>query len=203
MKFKTIIIDPPWPTRFIKLRIRPNQIRMPYNTMSQEELKNIQINLLADNDCSLFLWTTHTFLPDALELMKHWGFKYHCLITWDKTNGRPCCGFKRKTEFVVYGYKGKINVNQRGKFIPTLFTEKLTTHSTKPDSFYKMLLSNTPPPRIDIFARRLREGYQCIGDEIDGKDVNEIIKEISDDTYYFKPHIDKLERLERELNLIL
>lgn len=202
MKFKTIVIDPPWSVKFIKLKIRPNQIKMPYETMNQDELKNIKVDLLADEDCGLFLWTTHTFLPDALELMKYWGFKYHCIITWNKTNGRPCCGFKRKTEFVVYGYKGKINVNQRGNFIPTLFTEKLTTHSTKPESFYKMLLSNTPPPRIDIFARYIREGYQCIGNGIDGKDINDVIKEISEDVYYFNSHLNKLENLCNQLKLL-
>lgn len=39
--------------------------------------------------------------PDAFEVIKSWGFKYHCLLTWDKTNGIPCWGFKRKTELGV------------------------------------------------------------------------------------------------------
>lgn len=120
-----------------------------------------------DDECNLFLWTTHTFLPDSLKVVDGWGFKYHCLLTWDKTNGRPCWGFKRKTEFVVYAYRGRITVNQRGKFIPTLFTEKLTRHSAKPIALYELLESNTPPPRLELFARNKREGWDVWGNEVE------------------------------------
>jgi len=146
--------------------MRPNQIEMPYKTMTEEEILNFPINDYADNECNLFMWTTHTFLPQALIIIKAWGFKYHVCLTWDKTNGRPLCGFKRKTEFCIYAYKGKITVNQRGEFIPTLFREKLREHSRKPDSFYEILRSNTPEPRIDIFARYRHFGFDSYGDQV-------------------------------------
>lgn len=168
-KYQTLLVDPPWDIAFVRLKMRPNQVEMPYSTMSMEELVKLEKRFrphLAEK-CNLFLWTTHTKLPDALQLMSIWGFKYHCLLTWDKTNGRPCWGFKRKTEFVLYGYKGGITVNQRGHFIPTLFTEKLTTHSTKPQILYKLLESNTPEPRLELFARHKREGWDVWGNEVE------------------------------------
>ena len=174
-KYRTILADPPWEMDFVKLKMRPNQVAMPYSTMSLIEIGNLGIELrpyLAEN-CNLFLWTTHTYLPNAFKVISDWGFKYHCCLTWDKTNGRPCWGFKRKTEFCLYAYRGKITVNQRGEFIPTLFTEKLTTHSTKPQILYDILERNTPAPRLELFARNKREGWDSIGFDIDGCDIRE------------------------------
>ncbi len=165
-KYKTILCDPPWPAKFVKLKMRPNQIEMPYKTMSVEDIKSMPIGDIADKNCNMFMWTTHTFLPQSLQVLKSWGFKYHCILTWDKTNGRPCWGFKRNTEFVIYGYRGRITVNQRGTFIKTIFTEKLTKHSKKPEVFYEILESNTPQPRIELFARNKRPGWCSWGHEV-------------------------------------
>jgi N6-adenosine-specific RNA methylase IME4 len=165
-KYKTILADPPWDIGEMRMKkSRPNA-ELPYPRMKTQAIKDLDVKSLADENCNLFLWTTHTFLPDAFEVIKSWGFKYHCLLTWDKTNGIPCWGFKRKTEFVLYGYRGKITVNQTGKFIHTLFTEKLTTHSKKPNIFYEILESNTPEPRIELFARNKRNGWDTWGNEL-------------------------------------
>ena len=165
-KYSTIVIDPPWPVKFMKLEMRPNQVEMPYPTMEIDEIKKFPIDKITADNCNLFLWTTHTYLPSALEIVKEWGFKYHVLLTWNKTNGRSLFGFNRMTEFVVYAYKGKITVNQRGRFIDTIFTEKLREHSRKPNIFYEMIKNNSPTPRIDIFSREKRKGFDQWGNEI-------------------------------------
>jgi N6-adenosine-specific RNA methylase IME4 len=165
MKYKTVVIDPPWPSSFIVLKRRPNQKQMPYKTMTLEEIKNFPINDYADSDCNLFIWTTHTWLKHTFEIIEAWGFKYHCCITWDKTNGLSLFGFTRQTEFVIFAYRGKITVNQKGKFIPTQITESQGKHSQKPQIFYQILLRNTPAPRIDIFSRKKHFGFDSFGNE--------------------------------------
>ena len=167
-KYQTIIIDPPWPVEFMQLENRPNQVLMPYPTMTIEELRawNV-VKDIADENCNLFIWTTHTYLLDTFEILKEWGFKYHVTLTWDKTNGRSLFGFNRRTEFVLFAYKGKITVNQRGTFIDTIFTEKLREHSRKPDIFYDIVREHTPEPRIDIFSREKRDGFDQYGNEED------------------------------------
>ena len=167
MKYRTIVIDPPWPVDFIKMKRRPNKTEMPYKLMSIEEIEHFAINSFTADECDLFLWTTHTYLPYCFDIIRKWGFKYHCLITWDKTNGYSLCGFTRKTEFVVYAYKGKMGVNQRGSYIPTLFKSPQTKHSEKPSSFYELIRPNTQEPRIDIFSRKRHEGFQSWGDELE------------------------------------
>ena len=108
-KYQTILADPPWDVGFVKLKMRSNQIEMPYETMETYKISLLGIDLrkyLADN-CNLFLWATHTYLKASFRVADAWGFKPHCLLTWDKTNGRPCFGFKRITEFVLYAYSLK------------------------------------------------------------------------------------------------
>ena len=79
-----------------------------YKTLSVDEIKELPINELSNNSCSLFLWTTHTFLPQCFDIIHSWGFKYHCCITWDKGHGLCHLGFYRKTEFCLYAFKGKM-----------------------------------------------------------------------------------------------
>lgn len=167
MKYKTIVIDPPWPVDFIRLKRRPNQIKMPYQVMTIDEIIGFPIDEYAADNCDLFMWTTHTYIQDAFRILKCWGFKYHCILTWDKTNGLSLMGFTRRTEFLIYAYKGKMGINQRGNFIPTIFKSKQTKHSEKPSSFYQLIRPNTQEPRIDIFGRKQHEGFTPWGNQIE------------------------------------
>jgi N6-adenosine-specific RNA methylase IME4 len=49
-------------------------------------------------------------------------------------------------------------------------------HSRKPDSIYQIVESDYPKPYIELFARRKRDGWICLGDEITGNDINYDIK---------------------------
>ncbi len=171
-KYKTIIIDPPWKigsfhnTGRLGHKIKP--MSENYNTMTLEAIKQINIDELSYSDCALFLWTTHSFLPKAFEVLKSWGFKYHCCITWDKGHGLCHCGFYRKTEFCLFAYKGKLtkSIIQKGKYIPTIITERSNGHSKKPMVMYDWIESNAYSPRIELFARERRDGWDSWGNEL-------------------------------------
>ena len=170
-KYKTIVIDPPWNVGLTGGKLKDNKYYrcgkpMPYKLMTDKEIENFPINDFADNNCDLFMWVTHSKLPSGLKIMENWGFKYHCLITWDKTNGIGLHGFHRKSEMVLYGYHGRMGIDKgKGKYIPTLFTEKLTINSAKPQKFYTLIRLGTQEPRIDIFARKSRAGFDVWGNE--------------------------------------
>jgi len=104
-------------------------------------------------------------LREAFSVIDAWSFKYHCCITWDKGSGWSLSGFHRRTEFCLYAYKGKINVNQTGEFIPTIISENKRKHSQKPDKMYELIESNTPEPRIELFARIVRPGWKSWGNQ--------------------------------------
>lgn len=169
MRYRTIYADPPWQlSSMSKIAYKcDNPLENKYHTMTLEELKNLPIKELIEKDCGLFLWCTHSTLKDALELMSDWGFKYHCVITWDKLGGFSLWGFHRRTELLLYGYHGKINVNQKGKYIPTIVTERKSIHSKKPAIIYNWLNTNTPTPRLELFARQKVDGWDVWGNEVE------------------------------------
>jgi len=168
-KYRVIYADPPWPVGSITMDKWKSPIEDKYPTMSIEDIGNLPINELAADECSLFLWTTHTFLPDALRLIDIWGFLYFCCITWDKGNGWTQNGFHKRTEFLLYAYKGGINVDQYGQAIPTIITEPSTKHSKKPDTIRELIKNKTPEPRLEMFARDIYDGWVCWGNEVNNE----------------------------------
>lgn len=167
-KYKTIVIDPPWPLTFVQRKVRPNQTAMPYSTMSVEEITNLPIMDLADDSCHLFLWTTQRYLPDALQMVKTWGFKYHLVLTWDKQNGMTLFGFHRRTEFVVYAYKGNLgSIGRKGKAIPAIFAERSAEHSKKPELLQNLIEGRYEDPKLEMFARRPRSNWDVWGNEVE------------------------------------
>lgn len=165
-KYAVIYADPPWPVGSIVMRKWESPIEDKYPTMSMEEIRQLPIEDLAADECSLFLWTTHRFLTDALRLIAHWGFTYFCCITWDKHGGWTQNGFHKRTEFLLYAYRGGINISQYGEAIPTIISEQKSYHSKKPDSIRDMIKNKTPEPRIELFAREAHDGWEVWGDEV-------------------------------------
>ena len=64
-----------------------------------------------------------------------------------------------------FGYKGKIEMYPKRKTIPTVFDGKSERHSARPDEFYQ-LVQGLGKNRVDVFARREREGWDVFGNEV-------------------------------------
>ena len=155
-KYQIIVIDPPWQIEKIRKRVRPNQVKMDYPMMSVEDIKRLKIAEIADSKCVLFLWVIDKYLFYTREILEAWGFKYHLMMAWDKTNGQALYGFNRQTEFIAVGFKGKQEAYPKRKTIRTSFTAKSPYHSAKPNEFYQML-DVLEGERIDVFARHGRD----------------------------------------------
>ena len=142
-KYKCIVADPPWNVHKTgKRKSRPNQsTELDYATMITEEIINLPIQNLVDDNSVLFLWTIHSHIQSAFDVMNKWGFKYQRLLTWDKGNGMCLFGFHHRTEFCLFGYKGKLEAFPRQKAFPTLFIGKSNKHSQKPEEFFKLVES--------------------------------------------------------------
>jgi N6-adenosine-specific RNA methylase IME4 len=164
-EFSTIVIDPPWPMEKIERDVRPNQVaHLDYRPMAEDELRAIE--LPAAEDAHLYLWTTHKFLPLALELAEAWGFKYQCVLTWVKNVGFTPFSWMYSTELCLFCRRGGLDLLERGRRLD--FEAKVREHSRKPDEFYNLVREVSPEPRIDMFSRERRDGFETWGNE-DGK----------------------------------
>ncbi len=164
-KYRCIIIDPPWPVKKIEREERPNQGPiLDYPTMNLEEIAKLPITELAnENGCHIYLWVTHKFLPSGLDLFKTWGIKYQCLLTWIKPTGMVPFSWMYNTEHVLFGRIGSLKLNKLG--IKLSFKAKTREHSRKPDKFYEIVRKVSPNPRLELFAREPREGFEVWGYE--------------------------------------
>jgi N6-adenosine-specific RNA methylase IME4 len=172
-KYNVIYADPPWDVKKIKRKSRPNQVAMDYPTMKLEDICNLPVSGMTKNNAVLFLWTTHAYLPKAFEVMSAWGFKYQRTITWDKRNGMCLFGFHHRTEFLLFGYKGKIDMYPKRKAFPTMVEAKSEFHSQKPQVF-RDLIEPFGQDKLEMFARIKPDGWDVFGNEVeDSIDLSE------------------------------
>ena len=163
--YDVIVIDPPWPMEKIERDVRPNQSEFDYPTMTEAELEALKIP--SADDCHVWLWTTHKFLPMALRLLTVWGLKYVCTFVWHKPGGFQPYGLPQyNCEFSIYARKGTPQFVDTKAF-PLCFSADRGKHSEKPESFYDVVRRVTVGRRLDMFNRRSIDGFDVWGKEAD------------------------------------
>lgn len=167
MKYHTIYADPPW----IEHGGGGRGANAHYPLMKTKEIIALapMVQELAEDNAHLYLWTTNNFLPDALEVMKAWGFRYVTMITWMKDRIGLGQYFRGLTEHCLFGIRGKLpykvidGKRQQGK---TGFFEEKREHSRKPVQMREMIEKVSYPPFIELFAREWFDGWDAWGNEI-------------------------------------
>jgi N6-adenosine-specific RNA methylase IME4 len=153
-----------------------------YRTMSFAELAALPVKALAaPTGCHLFAWTSGPFLPQALQLIEIWGFRYSTrCFTWLKTrrsweSGDPLTELdfpiglglttRAQSEIVLLARRG--NCRRRRKDVRELIFACRREHGRKPAEFYRRVEQYCEGPFVDLFAREQRPGWHAWGDEAD------------------------------------
>jgi N6-adenosine-specific RNA methylase IME4 len=165
----------------------------PYDVLSADALAALPVHRLAAPDCVLFLWATNPLLPEAFRVIAGWGFTYKTVaFQWVKLNrkaGTPFLGLGRwtrgNTEPCLLAVRGKPKV--QGKDVSQLVIElqgddaevleaPVCKHSAKPDeAAEKIVRLMGDVPRIELFARKPREGWDATGLELDGMTIQQLL----------------------------
>jgi N6-adenosine-specific RNA methylase IME4 len=183
-KYKIILSDCPWHYNSRanhKTRFRGG-VHGHYQTMKLKELKALPIADLADENSAIFHWCTFPMLKEGIEVMEAWGFKYKTLgFSWtklNKNNGEPFFGVgfyaKSNAEVCLLGIKGKMKpVSNK---VSSCIISPRREHSRKPDEVYERIEElYGDVPRIELFARNTRPGWDSMGNGIDGQDIREVL----------------------------
>lgn len=188
-KFDMVLIDPPW-------RIGGGQrhgdqavvfsncnFKLQYNTMSNEEIMDLDIESLADQGFC-FLWVLNSTLQFGLDLLNKWGYTFVDKIVWMKksrhhdTMVNVTHGYYllHSTELCLIGVKSFSMNKKRGlggigptpprdsettqrlqylsKVSNDVIFAKVSRQSQKPEQIYQVIEAMMPGARkIELFAR--------------------------------------------------
>jgi N6-adenosine-specific RNA methylase IME4 len=163
-KYDVLVVDPPWKVDF---DYSPDhymgRTANPYPEMTVEEIK--ELTLPAKDDSILWLWTTHSQIWNAIEIMNHWGFEYKGILVWDKESMGIGKWLRKQCEFCLLGTKGK-PIWTATDFRDIIREQKIKQHSAKPELFYSLVDKYCVGKKLDYFARKKREGWDAYGDEV-------------------------------------
>jgi N6-adenosine-specific RNA methylase IME4 len=186
-KFRVFYADPAWAYRKKPLenRGKARAVEKEYPTMQPEEIAALPVEAAAEEDAILFLWATGPKLPEALMVMKAWGFKYQTIgFVWIKltSDGRkPFFGMgfytRANAELVLVGTRGK-GLKRKDASVSQVVADveydgpsdeqiasAIREHSAKPYEVRRRIELLYDGPRLEMFARENEWGWTVWGNE--------------------------------------
>ena len=170
-QYSVIYADPPW--RYSAKNVQ-GAAEKHYPTMGIDELCTLPVSDLAAPDSVLFLWATFPQLPEALRLIKAWGFTYKSVaFVWLKKN--------RKSEGWFYGLgfwtRGNAEIcllatrghpKRQAANVHQFIISPIQEHSRKPEEARdKIVALMGDVPRVELFARQSPPGWDVWGNEVE------------------------------------
>jgi N6-adenosine-specific RNA methylase IME4 len=178
-RFSVILADPPWLFRTRSEKGKGRSAEQHYACLKIEDIKALPVESVSARDSALFLWATGPLLPEAIEVMRCWGFTYRCVaFTWVKRT--PLGKFwhwgmgywtRSNAEFCLLGARGDIRRVSAG--VHSVLDDPVMNHSSKPHTAYDRIEALMGPEQdyLELFARNARPGWTAEGLELTGKDM--------------------------------
>ena len=182
-KYQVIYADPPWDyggkMQYDKSVIKDENVgferniflssaEFKYPTLKMDQLKKLDVNSIAAEDCVLFMWTTGPQLANSVELGNAWGFEYKTVaFVWDKMVHNPGRYTLSQTEFVLVFKKGRFPQPRGARNIRQMVAIHRGAHSAKPAEVIDGITKMFPQQKkIELFARNNYVGWDNWGLEI-------------------------------------
>jgi N6-adenosine-specific RNA methylase IME4 len=201
-RFNLICADPDW---HYKDRLRQSKTKRGAQDVYTAELPfpellRLPVPDLADDDAILCLWTTSTHVRLAFTVLDAWQFEYKQMGAWGKVRNcrpkeiaestreikavKPQIGmgriFRQSAEFYLVATRGRYAASLVERNRSSLILEPRSKHSKKPELLQDNLEAMFPSfdRRIELFARRERADWLCVGNEIDGRDIRDALADL-------------------------
>ena len=160
--FGTVYADPPWLYDNQGTRAATGN---HYMGMSVAEIADLPIAQLAAEDAHLHLWTTNAFLFDTVKIFDSWGFDYKGAFVWVKPQMGIGNYWRVSHEFLLLGTRGSAPF--RDKSQKSWLEAERTKHSAKPEKIRKLIERVSPGPYLELFGRRVADGWTVWGNQIE------------------------------------
>ncbi len=165
--FTTFLLDPPWPESGGGKIRRGAERHYPLMKVRDMPATILGSGLWRPAEhAHVWLWTTNTYLPDALWLLGRLGARYRTNVVWVKQ--RPGIGqyFRGKHELLLFATIGNgkhPSVYSGRRDLPSEFHANRTRHSVKPPESYELIEARSVGLRVEFFARTARPGWTAWG----------------------------------------
>lgn len=165
---RVLVADPPWAFGD-RLPGKSRGAEKNYLVMSVDALERMELPPILSSSV-LFLWRVAAMQEEALRVARAWGFVVKSELVWRKltVNGLPHFGMGRYVrashEVCLIGVRGRCFPRDRST--RSVFEASYTRHSGKPDEFYALVERLYEGPYVELFARRQRPGWTCLGNEM-------------------------------------
>jgi len=170
-EFCCVVADPPWLPKMAVINSPASGVGAPkaspqrhYDTMSVEQIESIIVP--SAPKAHLWLWVLSQHIDWGYRVARAWGFEPLQTITWCKP-GLGVGRFQCNTEHILVCRKGNRQGNPFGKTGGTWFNWCRGRHSEKPEEFYTLVENCSPGPRLEMFARKPRDGWDIWGNEVE------------------------------------
>jgi N6-adenosine-specific RNA methylase IME4 len=129
---------------------------------------------IADKDSVLFLWATFPNLPEAMRVIKAWGYTYKTVaFVWIKKNKKADSlflgmGFWTRSNAEVCLLATNGNLQRISAKVRQVIIAPVSAHSQKPEEARERIVELMGDlPRIELFARQRSQGWHVWGNEVE------------------------------------
>jgi N6-adenosine-specific RNA methylase IME4 len=160
-KFGTIYADPPW---LYGNQATRSSTGNHYDGMTISEIAALPIKELVSENAHLHLWTTNGFIFECKAIMEAWGFEYKSCFVWVKPELGIGNYWRLSHEFMLFGLRGKAPFQDHS--LKSWLEHERGQHSAKPEAIRKMVEKASVGPRLELFGRRVADGWTVWGNQI-------------------------------------
>lgn len=199
MRHSVILADPPWQyaNRHDVRRDGKSArfgvgvaARYSRGVMRLADICSLPVRDVSAEDAYLFLWATWPTIPDALQVIEAWGYRYvTCAMIWAKRNLRSGTWFRGPGRYVpanseplLLGVRGKPITPATGwkpcQILdePHPRREGKIIHSRKPASVHDSI-ERWAGAGLELFATHSTSGWRCLGYDVTARDIREDLEE--------------------------
>lgn len=176
--YRCLAADPPWMERGGGKSCRGAQRHyplMPTADIIALMLESSAVARLAPS-AHAWVWVTDNFLRDGLDVLDALGFRYVRTLAWVKLRDGDAAPDERLQvglgqylrgahELALLGVRGDAMVPEPSKRAPSVVFAPRGRHSAKPREAFDVFERVSPGPRVEMFARASRPGWDVWGNE--------------------------------------